>query len=68
MSTPQPLAPQARNRIMLSGTWAEGGFVIVLVTTLADGRIVFTPNVTGARGFAIEQDKLVEALLRWGRG
>jgi hypothetical protein len=53
---------------MLSGTWAGGGHISVLVTKLADGRIAFTTNVTGARGFAIEQDELVEALLRWGRG
>lgn len=67
MTTPPPL-PQARNRILLSGAWSEGGFVSVLVTQRSDGRIEFDPNVSGARAFVVEHDELITALLKWGRG
>lgn len=52
-STPQPPSAQARNRILLPGTWAQGGFISVLVTRHLDGRIEFDPRISGARAFMV---------------
>lgn len=58
----------ASARILLSGTWSDGGFVSVLVTKCSDGRIEFDPRISGSRAFLVERDELVKALLKWGPG
>lgn len=65
MSAPEPPPARSPNRIALAGVWREGGHVSVVVTKLANGQIEFTPQLSGARAFAVDEDDLIRALLRW---
>jgi len=44
------------------------GFISVVVTRLADGRLEFDSHAGGACTFTIEEHELIKAILRWGPG
>ncbi|MBV9162484.1 MAG: hypothetical protein JO281_13235 [Pseudonocardiales bacterium] len=69
MSTAEPPPAGRRNRVVLPATCsvhqAPRGRTTVAVSKLSDGRIEFEPHGSGGCVFAVEEDELIKALLRW---
>jgi hypothetical protein len=72
MSAPEESSAQRQNRVVLRGVCSvhQGpkGFISVVVTRLADGRLEFDPHASGACTFTIEEHELIKDILRWGPG
>jgi hypothetical protein len=69
MSTPEESSAQRQNQVALRGICSvhQGpkGFISVVVTKLADGRLEFDPHASEACTFTIEEHELIKAILRW---
>jgi hypothetical protein len=72
MSAPEDSSAQRQNRVVLRGICSvhQGpkGFISVVVTRLAGGRLEFDPDASGACTFTVEEHELIKAILRWGPG